>query len=514
MGAFLTDGPAARPADPARDAAAVMSIDIGTGAVHELVKDIDISGLGVSGDGSVAVVCRREEAAPPSYGVARYQAVRVTDGRALRGFSAGPDTTCRETAVSRRGERYAAYGSSGGWALVDTASQQGDAVRFSGPVSTSGMAFLPLLGTADHPVLVSGGKNGVTGFALAKDTGGTAYGLPHLLGDGSAMVVRVGSDGRTLRVVATEDEWRVLAEAKGDTAATPPDKSQDLQVSKTQSLVADVSDTNRITVRALPSLRRVAEFTTARLPAGKERPELLQFRFLDDERLVTVSGTTVEEWDARRGRRLSPPLDLRELRLTTQDHPYYGVGRHREPGYVAVTVGGQPEVHAVDLRTGKENRDLRIRLGDDLNTAVFLTDSRYTAEMTKGGMVELWSARPGSEPKRTVGPIGPMSPDRWAAGLFGRTGFFLANATSVRILKADDAEYRETYEFMQKQTFLAAGDGGKALLRGDREGDMSLLRLDPALWKRHLCAVLGRDLTEDERGGLPPGLPALCRAAA
>lgn len=492
----------------------LVSIDIGSGTVRELAKDIDISGFGVSGDGSVAVVCHREKADPPSFGVARYQAVRVADGRALRGYSAGADTTCHDTAISRRGERYAVYTTSGGWALVDTVAQQGDPVRFSGPVSTNGMAYLPLLGTADRPVLVSSGKNGVTASAPAKDTGGTAYGLPHLLGDGSEMVVRVGADGRSLRVVATEDEWRVLAEAKVGTAATPPDKAQDLQVNKAQTLVADVSDRNRITVRSLPSLRRVAEFTTARLPAGQERPELLQFRFLDDERLVTVSGTTVEEWDARRGRRLSRPLDLRDLRLTTQDHPFYGVGRHREPGYVAVTVGGQPDVHAVDLRTGKENRDLRIRLGDELNTAVFLADSRYLAEMTKGGMVELWSAPPGSRPRRTVGPIGPLSPDQWAAGLFGRTGFFLANAAYVRFLQADDPEFRDTYEFTQKQIFLAAGDSGKALLRGGRGGDMNLLRLDPALWKRHLCEVLGRDLTEDERSGLPPGLPALCRPTA
>ncbi|MER7495202.1 hypothetical protein ABT033_21655 [Streptomyces pharetrae] len=38
---------------------------------------------------------------------------------------------------------------------------------------------------------------------------------------------------------------------------------------------------------------------------------------------------------------------------------------------------------------------------------------------------------------------------------------------------------------------------------------MDLFRLDPALWRRHLCDVLGRDLTEDERRSMPPELPGL-----
>jgi hypothetical protein len=32
-------------------------------------------------------------------------------------------------------------------------------------------------------------------------------------------------------------------------------------------------------------------------------------------------------------------------------------------------------------------------------------------------------------------------------------------------------------------------------------------RCDPALWQRQLCDVLGRDLSGDERRGLPPELP-------
>lgn len=32
-------------------------------------------------------------------------------------------------------------------------------------------------------------------------------------------------------------------------------------------------------------------------------------------------------------------------------------------------------------------------------------------------------------------------------------------------------------------------------------------RLDPGLWKRHLCGTLGHDLTEEERRTLPVAVP-------
>jgi hypothetical protein len=348
----------------------------------------------------------------------------------------------------------------------------------------------------------------VTGWALEVDDGAAAYSPPKLLGDGSRMVVRVGEDGDGLRVMETEGQGRTVAEVNSH-AETPPDAKQELQVNRAETLVADVSDRNRITVRALPSLRRVAEFTTAKPPTGKDgKPELLQFSFLGGDQLVTVSGTRVEHWDARDGRHLSQPIDLRDLRLTTQDEPTYFVGRYREPGYVEVTVGGEPYVHAISLRTGKENKSLRVRLGDDLNVAVFLADPHYVAVMTTGSMVELWSVQPGQAPKRVAGPLGPLNENRWMAGGTGDAGFFLANNSSVRFLKADDPGYRETYEFAEDQGFLAATKDGKALLRSPVSGGrLSLIRLDPALWKRHLCAVLGRDLTDDERSGLPDGLP-------
>ncbi|WP_331769010.1 hypothetical protein OG948_34685 (plasmid) [Embleya sp. NBC_00888] len=106
------------------------------------------------------------------------------------------------------------------------------------------------------------------------------------------------------------------------------------------------------------------------------------------------TGTRVEQWDACEGRALSQPIDLGALRLTTKDQPSYATGRHREPGYTAVTVQGESDMHAVDPRTGGENEALRVHLGGNLVVAVFLEDSRHMAVMTAGGKMEMWSASP------------------------------------------------------------------------------------------------------------------------
>ncbi|SDP67161.1 AAA ATPase domain-containing protein [Actinopolyspora xinjiangensis] len=486
----------------------VVTVDITEGTLRTLAKETNSSATEVSGDGSVVIVCRDGPGADNER-VARYEAIDVSDGQTLRRYQRGSDISCSETTVDETGEHFAVPRVGvGEWDLVDTRNDK-KPQPFFGPDVDDG-SHLPLLGTPHEPVIVTMDEDtGVTGSALLRSHGGTAYSPPKLLGDGSRMVVRMGEDGRSLRVMETEGEERIIAEVDSN-AETPPDANQEIQVNHAETLVADVADRNRITVRALPSLHKVAEFTTAEPPVGEGgKPELLRFHFLGDDRLVTLSGTRVEHWDAREGRRLSQPIDLRDLQLTTRDQPTYFVGSHPEPGYVGVTVSREPDVHAVNLRTGKENKELRLRLGDDLNVAVFLEDPRYVAVKTTGGMVELWSVQSGQPATRAVGPLGPLNPNRWAAGTLEGSGFFLANNSSVRFLKADDPGDRETYEFEEKQGFVAGTRDGKALLRTPVSGGgrLELVRLDPALWKRHLCAVLGRDLTKNERDGLPDGLP-------
>ncbi|MFC9752045.1 hypothetical protein [Streptomyces sp. NPDC056921] len=93
--------------------------------------------------------------------------------------------------------------------------------------------------------------------------------------------------------------------------------------------------------------------------------------------------------------------------------------------------------------------------------------------------------------------------------LHGASRFLLADKNSIRVFDAADPDYQQTFAFGDRQGFLSAAKNGTAVLVAPPDnGPMSLLRLDPAPWERRLCATIGRDLSESERDGLPPGLPA------
>ncbi|MFF7249292.1 trypsin-like peptidase domain-containing protein [Embleya sp. NPDC008237] len=483
---------------------AMVAIDIGTGATRRLAADV--THHHVSGDGAVTVVCEQTKTEPGPSFQAHYQAIAVADGRILRRHNT--DDLCRNVAVDAKGEHVAVGTASFDvWEFLETRGDrraQRFHVPWSEPLGPKDRA-LPLLGTPQDPMLVTQRENSVTAWKTTRTEGLTVNSRPKLLGDGATMAIRTGDRDDTVKVMETEGAQRTLAEV-GIDARIPADASQNLVVNGTETLMADVSDRNLITVRALPSLRRVGAFTTAEPPADRDgQPGLLGYRFLDGDRLLTVSGTLVEYWDARSARPLAPPIDLKNLRLTTKDQPNYSVRGHPDPNHVVVAVAGEPDMHTIDLRTGKENENLRVHLTDGLRAPLPLSDRRHVAVLTTGDTVELWSTPPGKPAKKVAGPLGPVNDESLAGGT-GGTGFFLANGSSVQFLKADDPEHRQTYQLAQNQHFLAATKDGRTLLHGTG-GHMELLRLDPALWKRHMCTVLGRDLTDDERTSLPHHLP-------
>lgn len=203
----------------------VVAVDLATGGTRELASfvDADYSGAsGVSGDGSVIVVCRNEESDSGRW--PQYRAIRVTDGRVLRHYRLDESLVgCRRTAVDEKGERFLVSRAGGEWDLVATAPGQDGTTRFLGPESVDKPgANLPLLGTAEQPVVVSGSETMVAGWTMGRHRpGDDAYGQPKLLSDGSTMVVRLGPEGRTLRVMETEGEERTLAEVTGQPAHPP-----------------------------------------------------------------------------------------------------------------------------------------------------------------------------------------------------------------------------------------------------------------------------------------------------
>ncbi|MEU9884149.1 trypsin-like peptidase domain-containing protein [Sphaerisporangium sp. NPDC051011] len=506
-------------AAPKQDGHSLVSLDLRTGTVRNLEDRRSVSAKGsveaeVSADGSVLAVCRKPYGAEK----ATYRVVRVSDGRELTRYTP-PDgyTSCRHPAIDQTGEHIAIDDGNGNWVLLGTRPGM-PPQRFDGPALAYSGKTGPLLGTPSTPIVVHRDQAGVTGWQMSADNGLEVFSPPVLLDRGRSMLVRIGKHGGKvadrLAVMETEGQGRTLAEVR--IAAAPPDPGLLLMDNPAQTLVADVTDHNEIVVYDLPRLRKAAEIITRMPPVDKNgRRERVRFFFLSDEELVTVSGSVIEHWNARDGRRLSNPLDIHDLYTDGADLTDFFVQRHYKPGYVQISNAGDNTLRAVHLATRAENTDLRIRLGTDALTAVVEHSGRYAIVLTRGSMIELWSVQDRRRTRKILGPLGPLEPNQWQIGALGddgsgNPGFFLANGRSVRFMRVVDSGDVDvtSYSFSGKQNFLASADDGKALLRSHTPGEtVELFRLDPRLWKSHLCDVLGRDLSEDERRGLPQGLP-------
>ncbi|UZI30611.1 trypsin-like peptidase domain-containing protein [Streptomyces sp. VB1] len=531
------------------------AVDVLTGKARELADGVDDSAMygsatALSGDGGVLAFCRRVK--KDEGHVAVYSALRVRDGRPLHTYTyAGPNSGCGDIAVDEKGERFAVNHHEA-WMIVGT--RRGSRVTRA-EVASPDLVVGRLLGGARHPVVpvVTYGDNHVTAQPLIpRDIDGSdiVVGSPRLVGGGKYLLAQLHQldepdKGETLALVDAAT-GRIVTEVKRPTSGVVIERGveHDLLVNDAGTLVADVIDRDRVLIREIPSLRRVAEVTTHEPPVDRGGgPEALTLTFLrGGDELVTLSGSRIEHWDARTGRRLSAAIDARALGLTKKNPPRFGSGRpeaqdsgfavnsHAEKGYVQIMVARAPVLHAVHLRTGEENKDLSVRLGPRVERAIRDSSGRYAAAKSPGGMLELWSTATGERPARLVGPLGPLGADEHFTGdgyAFSFTGadseFFIANGGSVRFQQLSDPNTFQTYDFAAHQHFLATTKDGRTLLRtlsggsfgggnGDR-GRLDLIHLDPELWKRHLCAVVGRDLTAEERSGLPSGLPeGICPA--
>ncbi|MFE4540034.1 hypothetical protein ACFRKB_34025 [Streptomyces scopuliridis] len=489
----------------------LLAIDVATGSSRELVHDFAYFPE-VSWDGRTAVVCQEK-----GENVSRYQAIRVSDGSVLRNQEL-KRPNCPKPKFDTAGRYFAVEGDLGTWSRIaihgDEAPER--LVPRQHLASSVGVERLPLLMSGSETVMPFAMGRTVTGVSMSVGPSKPAHGYPVLLGDGGRMLVR-GDGGKVVRIVETRPGARTLA--RTETPGKPPTEEQPLVTNKAETLMADVSDRKRITVRALPSLRRISQFAVSAPPLDEAtgEPGTIDIMFQSDDKVVTLSGSVLEYWDARQGRRLSSAVELRSLGLSTAEDPFFTMGAHPDPAYATVIVGGEPEVHTIDLRTGREDRKQRIRLAEDLLTAEYLPDTRYMAVLTTGRIVELWSVEKGSPPRKVLGPFGPLEQHRWTMGSSGGSGFFLAYENTMIRLRADDPESRDTFVFSKVQRFLDATKDGRTLLSMPVEGDLddpsspgrllTLFRIDPTLWKEHLCGVVGRELTPDERTALSGELP-------
>ncbi|MCK8678487.1 nSTAND1 domain-containing NTPase [Streptomyces lichenis] len=492
--------------------ASLVAIDTTTGRTRELATGVNapvLPTLALSGDGAVLAVCRKGRTGP------RYEAVRVADGRVLARHQAGwLSSTCGHLAIDGTGDHFAVHGLGSSWEVVGT--RPGSGVRKAlGPGSGALDEDLPLVGDPQEFVLIVRDESAVTGRRLDWETV-EADSRPVLLAGAAwaerdEAVVRFGEGGGRLGIVRLDAEGTsVLKEVQRPSRKSwwnPDQGAPEVKADRSGTLAADLIASNKVRVWELPSLRTATDIVTEPPP----KDTFVRVLFGPRDELLTVSGSVIEYFNARDGRRLSKPFDVRDLGLVSKDLPPFTASFHPEPGHIQLLVAGQPVIHAVSLRTGQENKGLRVELGSDVSTAVLDRSGDFAVVETKGSMLEVWSVgRQGRPHRRVLGPVGPLHQNGGFQHGFLPEGsvYFLANGNSVRFQDVADPQDRgDSYLLAQEEEFLGISRDGRTLLRRVDVGVVSILHLDPRTWKKQLCDTLGRDLSEEERRGMPAWLP-------
>jgi hypothetical protein len=217
--------------------------------------------------------------------------------------------------------------------------------------------------------------------------------------------------------------------------------------------------------------------------------------------LITQSGTRIEEWNPRTGRRLAG-FDASVF------HP-----RVDQQGTLqfAVLVHDDSLVHLVDLRTGRLTAGSRVTA--DAIAVQFDRSGRYFALMRHGSVVELWRSHP---LRREPGPF-PSVDQPWVGRFIDERGRFLLAANGViRIYRIGHRAYPDSYNpgpadeaASTDYTFVDTSADGRTVLIVNADGTGRPLVLDPRAWRRDLCRIIGyRDFTPAERSASPVRIPA------
>ncbi|WP_329096591.1 WD40 repeat domain-containing protein [Streptomyces sp. NBC_01439] len=343
-----------------------------------------------------------------------------------------------------------------------------------------------------------------------------------VLADGSALEVRPTAPG-------TNDQ--IIAEAPRATPYRKPRSTDLVRLSKDGRLLADLEGTNVVAVLDASTLRRLATITAAEPPApatttpailgGGEEPDFQHF-FDVAGNVLTISGTLVQQWDARTGRELAH-YDAKALLPTTGSVPHTSIGPYPAPNKVAVTVWGDPSVRIVDITTGTVTET--VRTTEDVLAVQFDPSGRYFGLMRRGSIVELWRRHP---LRKQIGPLRSTAEDSATPTvtqfLDGDGHFLIAANNAVRTYGIEERAVLESYEFglppsetssssslfpPRPYAFMDMSKDARAVIYADPAGPGGVLPLDPRAWQRDLCKAIGnRTFTAEERRSLPVRVPA------
>ncbi|WP_327361263.1 hypothetical protein [Streptomyces sp. NBC_01296] len=229
-----------------------------------------------------------------------------------------------------------------------------------------------------------------------------------------------------------------------------------------------------------------------------------------------MSGTVVQQWDPRTGQELAH-FDAKVLQPkdAPEGRPRISIGPYPAPNKVDVVTWGDPDVRIVDITTGAVNET--VRTTEDVLAVQFDRSGRYFGLMRRGSIVELWRRDP---LRRELGPLRSTAEDLvtpTVTQFIDRDGRFLIAANNaVRIYRVGERAPQDSFEFGEppgstsnrSYSFMDISKDGSTVIYADPSGAGGVLRLDPQMWQRDLCKIIGyRQFTDDERASLPARVP-------
>ncbi|MGW6908946.1 nSTAND1 domain-containing NTPase [Streptomyces sp. NPDC054940] len=508
----------------------LLALDLVTGR-SRLVVRADADQIRISGDRTRAVLCHMRGK------TAEVTVHRVSDGSregtVYREKNADfASSICMVQSVDRSGLRVA-LNSLKGLSVVDM--RDGKVLSRNGlPAATSSLATSsPWLVEADGRLYFVRHDESMIGFVqLSPGYWFVDVAQQLLTRDGKYMITVLADGSRIQLHHARKDSARVLADMPRRKPHWVPTGTEPIALDRTGRLVADREGASIVTVRDATTLRRITTVTAVQPPplpdsessigdieiggddGSAERPKY-DFSYFFDRggKLVTVSGTVVEQWDPRTGRRLvrfdAAPVRSRAKGAKDAD---LMIGPYPATNRVAVVVLGRPGIHVVDITTGRTTETLKT--GDDILATQFDTTGTYFAILRRGSVLELW--RRGDPPHKEIGPLRSIAESGstlFAAGFVeGGDRYLLAANNAVRIYRIGEPGYEAFYSFTGphdsalagQHTFMGASADGSTVLHIGPGGIGGPLQLAPDRWYRELCAIIGdRELTSGEVDLLP-----------
>lgn len=502
-------------------ASGLVSVDLSSGSARPLVEDAD--SVTVSADRSIALSCRDVDTETQlDIVLSRFD---VSDGGERGAPRAVRNTRCSDVAVDPTGEFAAVSGQSDDENIAGSRLVELDSGLVTDQVQLSpyrfGLAVLPDLVPTSDGLVLARRDNQLVGFARFVPVDQVVSVGTSTLSDDGASLFTTSRDGSQIAVYDTGRSPVPRASAPRAVPPWPPTDEDDLRLNQGGDLVADREGQALIVIRDTSTLDERARVLPVAPPRdeseepGSDRGRLFFF-FDGDRRLVSVSGTVVQLWDATTGTEVAQ-FDAAELlppgSNSSLDDSFLSVNSYPELGHVAIHLENDPVVHVVNLVEGR--RVDVLRLGTDVSAVRFSRDGRRLALLRRGGAIELWHRDPLALEREVGGGVDGV--DGYFVARFLDDGRYLFAADGiVRVYEAGQRPLDDYIDLRVApggsvsttgapvQGFTEVSGDGRVFIYADQAGSGYALTLDADLWRERLCEFIGhRELTSQERVDLP-----------